>query len=363
MAEQSFPFSGTTPGDAGPYSASFFADVMRAVIGQDLRANASVNLRSGDGTNEPLEVTETSPNSAQVRVRVGNAFVKGYFYRNTDNLNLTIASNNSGNPRIDTIALEVDFTAQEVRAIVVQGTPAGSPVAPTLTQDAAVWQVPLATVAVANLFTTITNANITNTVRSYAREWYIQEGGIGPLTYLDDEFLVGVGAVNGQPVRGKLDVAEFNLSRNLAASRSTIAVTLNVFATVPINTEEAGTDADANMSVAANQINVDKAGRYLFLGGSFFFFGHTTSGAYELRLRNVTQGVTLCKSVAQNASVANYIVPIPPAWFEANLNDKLELQIVVSTTGTVTLGTNNNSFSGTNIKDVLLSFMKVRPLT
>lgn len=181
MVESSFPFSGTSPGDAGPYSASFFSEVMRALLGQDLYPDASVDVNSGDGTNAALNVEETAPASAQVRIREGNAFVNGYYYNNDaiPELALTIAANASGNPRIDVIALEVDFTNQEVRAIVVQGTPAGSPVAPSLTQDAAAWQVALAHVTVANGFATIVDADIDNTVREYARLLPVQEGGTG----------------------------------------------------------------------------------------------------------------------------------------------------------------------------------------
>ncbi len=361
MAEQSFPFSGVTPGDAGPYSASFFAEVMRAIIGQDLRDDSSVNYYSGDGTNPALEVTETSPVSTQVRVRVGNAFVKGYFYSNDDNLNLTISSNNSGNPRIDTIALEVDFTAQEVRAIVVAGTPAGSPVAPTLTQDAAVWQVPIANIAVANLFVSIGTANIDNTIREYARLWDRQEGGIAPFDYADDEFLIGVNAADGIPIKGKFDWAEFNSNYATAAARPTIAVTLNTWTTVPLATEVG--DADGNFSIAANQINIVKAGRYLFLGGQFFYQTSTVVGVFELRLRNVTQAVDLCKGLAMNGTAQNIMATIGPTWFEANASDKIELQINHTTTGTITIGVNQNSWSGSNPKAVLLSLLKVRPLT
>ncbi len=54
------------------------------------------------------------------------------------------------NPRIDTVCLEVNFDAgvRNSRIVIVPGTPAGSPVAPTLTQTAIQYQYPLANVLV-----------------------------------------------------------------------------------------------------------------------------------------------------------------------------------------------------------------------
>ena len=76
MVEQSFPFSGTTPGDAGPYTAEFFAFMVRALLGQDLTADASIIRQSGDGINPPLQIIETVPASAAVTTRAGSAFIE-----------------------------------------------------------------------------------------------------------------------------------------------------------------------------------------------------------------------------------------------------------------------------------------------
>lgn len=79
--------------------------------------------------------------------------------------NVVIADNASGNPRIDVIALEIDTGASPDdeatnvgQLVVIQGTPAASPTAPSLDAN----QIKLAQVAVANGFTSITNANITD---------------------------------------------------------------------------------------------------------------------------------------------------------------------------------------------------------
>lgn len=194
MTEISFPFASTSPGDAGPYSAVFFADVLRSMLIQELRANASVNSQSGDGVNPPLNVEELSTPGAAVRVRPGSAFVRGHYYANDDIEQLSIASNSSGNLRIDTISLEVDFANQTVRLKVIQGTPAAVPVPPSLIQNTAFWQVRIADVDVANLFSTITNAEIDNTVREYARLHPIVEGGTGLTAVVLGNMLMGTGS-------------------------------------------------------------------------------------------------------------------------------------------------------------------------
>lgn len=168
MAETSYPWNSTSTGDAttAPYDAnSEWADLQKALVGAGaVRADAGVIFGSGSESAqlEGCQVTQNSPAAANVLVNIGRALADGTLYKNTSALTLTIAANASGNPRIDTIALRKDYTAQTVRAVVRQGTPAASPVPPTLTQTAGVtWEIPLADIAVANGFVSITNANIT----------------------------------------------------------------------------------------------------------------------------------------------------------------------------------------------------------
>lgn len=57
--------------------------------------------------------------------------------------------------------LRKSWAAQTVRAVVLQGTPAASPAAPTLTQsDGVTWEIPIADVNVANAAVSLTAANI-----------------------------------------------------------------------------------------------------------------------------------------------------------------------------------------------------------
>lgn len=163
MAQTSRPWQGITPGDAGAYSAQQWQILYENIVGYaSARANVGILLGSGTQPNEPLRVQAQAVATAAIDILAGAALVQGIAYINTATVSPTIAANASGNPRIDTVVLRADYALQTVRLAVLQGTPAASPSVPALTQVANVlWEIPLADIAVANAFVTITNANIT----------------------------------------------------------------------------------------------------------------------------------------------------------------------------------------------------------
>lgn len=161
MTEKSRPWAGVSIGDSGPYSDAQWRDAWKNMFGAGGYANAGPLLGSGTQPNDGLLVQAQSPAANKVNVLAGAALVQGAFYLNDATVALTIAANSSGNPRVDTIILRMDFIAQTVRLAVLQGTPAASPVAATLTQTAGVqWEVPLAYISVANAFSTILASDV-----------------------------------------------------------------------------------------------------------------------------------------------------------------------------------------------------------
>lgn len=168
MTEFSAFWNGTSVGDAtaAPYDANTeFANWSRAIIGYGANRNNS-GVLYGSGSEaaqlEGVQVTANSPAAMNVLVNIGNALVHGTWYANDSALTLTVAANASGNPRIDTIVLRKTWASQQVRAAILTGTPAASPVPPNLTQsDGTTWEIPLADIAVANGAVSITNLNIT----------------------------------------------------------------------------------------------------------------------------------------------------------------------------------------------------------
>lgn len=160
MTQISRPFTGTTVGDSGPYSAQNWQDTWARLIGFNAD---NANYAPLKGVENELAVNATSPVSAQVQVETGSALAQGVWYYNNAAVTFPITANGSGNPRIDLVVLAIDYIAQEVRLDLLVGTPAASPAVPATTQTPGVlWEIPLAQVAVASGFASINQADITD---------------------------------------------------------------------------------------------------------------------------------------------------------------------------------------------------------
>lgn len=83
-----------------------------------------------------------------VSVATGDAFIEGFFYRNDAALAIPLATANATNPRIDTIVVRLDRTANTAVLDKVTGTPAATPVAATLSQTDSLYELPLRDVLV-----------------------------------------------------------------------------------------------------------------------------------------------------------------------------------------------------------------------
>lgn len=114
-----------------------------------------------DALNE-LEVFADS-SGMQVKVKSGQAMVRGHYYNNSAQESLVVTVADPSNPRIDNVVLELDPSANTIVLKVVAGTAAGSPSAPSLTQtDAGIYQIKLAEVLVDAAATTIAAGKVTD---------------------------------------------------------------------------------------------------------------------------------------------------------------------------------------------------------
>lgn len=209
MTENSKPWNGITTGDAGPYSDADWQELYRYIIGWGGgRGNNGVFLSSGTQPDDGLRVLAQNPATADIDVHPGSALVQGIAYINDDIESLTVAPNASGNPRIDTVILRADYALQTVRLVLKQGTAAASPVRPTLTQTASVmWEIPIADIAVANGFSSISQSNITP-----RQEWV----NAPPAVYLDNV----LNNSGGELITG--DVVIVDTSADRAATTTTV---------------------------------------------------------------------------------------------------------------------------------------------
>lgn len=97
-----------------------------------------------------------------VAVKTGKAWINGYFYYNTSDLPVTLATADGVLNLIDRIVVRWDLTERKISVAVKSSTPATSPVAPALQRDADAYELCLADVLVGAGVTAISQANITD---------------------------------------------------------------------------------------------------------------------------------------------------------------------------------------------------------
>lgn len=146
MAQSSFPFENVDT------TETQFSQMFRN-MGEGVKGSSAVNDLKPYGDSSGL----------QVKVYAGQALVRGIYYVSTATETLAVTTAHATLGRIDSVVLELDPSANAILLKVLPGTPASTPVAPTLTQtDAGIWQQLLGTVAVAAAATTISAGNVTD---------------------------------------------------------------------------------------------------------------------------------------------------------------------------------------------------------
>lgn len=98
-----------------------------------------------------------------VIVGIGEGWINGHKIANTTDLTLTLTASDVVLNRIDAIVFYLDLDNREMGIKVKTGTPASSPVAPTMTRTDTMYEMCLAQIRVNKQVTTITNSVITDT--------------------------------------------------------------------------------------------------------------------------------------------------------------------------------------------------------
>lgn len=138
-------------------SASYTEAQFNQVLARIMEKNGYVA-----GLGSELAVIQHNPAGMSVDVGTGEAWINGAWYENTVALQKTIAAADPTNPRIDRVVLRLSWSANSIILAILQGTPAGSPTAPALTQNSSTWELSLAQVLVGAGVTSILTANITD---------------------------------------------------------------------------------------------------------------------------------------------------------------------------------------------------------
>jgi microcystin-dependent protein len=197
MAE-SYEFYSSTATDTRSYTLS--ADM--AAFFRQMIANTGCGVVHGTPGGNLLAVTQHSTGDRSVDVADGQAWVYGFHMTNDASLNLAVDTNTSGNPRIDSVILRNSVTGtKDIQIVILKGTAAASPVAPTLTQTASTYEIRLADLYLANGYSQILTANITDQ-RFYAT---IARVAISQLL-MDADLVMGSQLiVNASPAAGATD--------------------------------------------------------------------------------------------------------------------------------------------------------------
>lgn len=133
------------------YDATDFAAYFGNLVSNGVFYASATNLQATPG------------NGLAVSVAAGSAWINGYRYENTDDLNLPLTTANGSNPRIDRIVVRLSQVSRNIQLAVVDGTPAATPSAPALTRTSDVYELGIADVLIPAAATSIATSNITDT--------------------------------------------------------------------------------------------------------------------------------------------------------------------------------------------------------
>lgn len=135
------------------YLASQFAAYFASFIGNGVFAKHS----------NQLQVVEMATPQMQIGVERGQAWIKGYWYENTDMFYLPIDVADGVLNRIDSVVLRLGFSERNIWLAVKKGIPAVNPIAPKVTRNADYYELQLATISIPAGSIKITQAQITDT--------------------------------------------------------------------------------------------------------------------------------------------------------------------------------------------------------
>lgn len=149
---QTFGFFNSKNGDR-KYTAEQISSYFDGLVGNGILENCG----------NKLQVLHTE--GMGIKVQSGRAFLDCHWYNNSADVLLEVPQSEITYDRIDSVILRMD-TAEEVRNITLlirKGTPAESPVAPSLENTESVKELCLADIRVNKLVEAISQANITDT--------------------------------------------------------------------------------------------------------------------------------------------------------------------------------------------------------
>ena len=154
MAEKSFPFDAVEIEGIPDrvFYAEDFARYFKQFIKNGVYPNPSTTLQ-----------VQTLYNNMIVAVSPGAAFIDGYTYVNTEDLDILINTANASYNRKDIIVVQLDLVDRQIAIKYRPGVAGPSPLAPSLTRTSDVYELQLAEILVRNGTQQILTTDITDT--------------------------------------------------------------------------------------------------------------------------------------------------------------------------------------------------------
>lgn len=171
-----------------PFDSGAGADVQEAEWAEMARLWLFTGVYNSNGVRPNVDLNKFEvygDNSGlQVKVKTGTAWIEGFYVKSDAEEIVALATADATNPRKDRIILKLDRGANTITLTKLTGTPAGSPVAPTLTQNSSIWEISLAQVLVVATDTLIAAGDVTD-----EREFV---GNVSPITQYPRGHLSGM---------------------------------------------------------------------------------------------------------------------------------------------------------------------------
>lgn len=135
------------------YSSADLAAYFASFVGNGVYANPANQLKVSAATGKMA-----------VSVNPGKAWINGYYYELSDSAKeLTIATGDANNPRIDLLVCSLNLSNRLIELKVIQGAASANPQAPTYSREDEVYDLVLAKVAVAAGAVELSTEDITDT--------------------------------------------------------------------------------------------------------------------------------------------------------------------------------------------------------
>lgn len=134
------------------YVADQFAQYFASFIGNGIFNNSPV-----------LSVTQQVPAVMGIIVTPGQGWINGYWYKNTEDVYLSIDAADGILSRIDNVVLRWDRVSRDIHLEVIKGNPSNNPVAPEVIRNSEYFDLCIAKVRINRGVIAIYNRDITDT--------------------------------------------------------------------------------------------------------------------------------------------------------------------------------------------------------